>query len=126
RFTLVDAGVVDAPELGPLVLGVPGMARGAEGEDTILGAAFLLIAPRSAEGGIEAILVQGLFEALGLHHLRMQGRTAVEGIDAALDAVLVHMDDQIQAETLGRLVPEPDHFLELPRRVHMHQREWRL
>ena len=46
-FALVDAGVVDAPKFGPLVLGIPGMAGGAEGKDALLGAGFFLVAARA-------------------------------------------------------------------------------
>ena len=74
RFTLVDAGVVDAPKFGALVLGVPGMGGAAERKDAFLGAAFFLIAARAAEGGVELVLVQRLLQRLGLHHVGVDAR----------------------------------------------------
>ena len=43
--------------------------------------------------------------------------------DAPGQAVLVGVDDEIEAELLGALIAERDHLLELPRRVDVHQRE---
>src|SRR5262249_30641743 len=50
--------IVEVPQLGPLVLGVPAMARRTEGEDAFLGAALLLVPPRTAEGDIETVEVE--------------------------------------------------------------------
>ena len=61
-----------------------------------------------------------------IHHLGMQGRAAVERIDAARHAVLVDIFDEIQPQPFDGLVAELDHLLELPRRVDVHQGEWRL
>ncbi len=74
-FTLVDAGVVGAPQLRALVPGVPAMLRIAEREDAFLGAGLLLIAAGASERGIEAILAEGLFEAFGLHDFGVAGQT---------------------------------------------------
>src|SRR5690606_10948974 len=72
-LTLRLAGVVEAPEFGPLPLGVPAVARGAEGEDAFLRPALLLVAPRAAEGDVEAVEVERLLEPLGLPHVGVQG-----------------------------------------------------
>src|SRR6202034_4346142 len=55
-LALVRGGVVETPELGALILRVPAMLRRAKGEDSFLGAAFLLVAPRAAECGGEFII----------------------------------------------------------------------
>ena len=125
-FALANARIVKLPQFGPLVLRIPGMVLGAEGKDALLGAAFFLVAPRAAESRIEAIFVQRLFQAFGLHHLGMQRRAGIERIDAALHAVLIDMDDQIETQPLRRLVTERDHLPELPGGVDMQQRKWRL
>ena len=54
-FALVDLGVVEVPQLRPLVLGVPLAELVAEREDALLGPRFLLLAPRPAEGGVELV-----------------------------------------------------------------------
>ncbi len=58
-FAGVDAGVVEVPELGALVLGVPLAGSVAEGEDAFLGAGFFFVAAGSAEGGVEAVVRAG-------------------------------------------------------------------
>jgi hypothetical protein len=50
------------------------MGSGAEREDALLGAALFLVAARAAEGGVEAVFVERLLQALGLHHLGVQRR----------------------------------------------------
>jgi hypothetical protein len=56
--------------------------RAAEREDALLGARLLLVAPRAAEGGVEAVLVQRLLQALGLPQVGVDLRAVVEGVDA--------------------------------------------
>ena len=100
------AGVVEAPEFRALVLRVPAMVCGAEGEDALLGAALLLVAAGAAEGRVEPVLVHRLPQALGLHHLGVEVGAGGVGIDAALQAVLVDMDDEVEAELLRDQVAE--------------------
>ena len=54
-LALVLARVVQAPQLGALVLRVPAVLAAAEREDALLGAALLLVAARAAEGRVEAV-----------------------------------------------------------------------
>ena len=52
-LAFIDAAVVEVPEFGTLILGVP-LAEGvAEGVDTLLGARFLFVAACAAEGRVE-------------------------------------------------------------------------
>jgi hypothetical protein len=62
RFALVLARIVEVPKFGPLVLRVPAVAGIAKGEDALLGAGLFLIAPGTAEGRVETILVQRLLQ----------------------------------------------------------------
>ena len=55
-LALAHTCVVEAPQLGPLHARVPLAEVVAEGEDPLLGARALLVAPRTAEGGVEAVL----------------------------------------------------------------------
>src|SRR3546814_9640027 len=75
-------GVIEVPQLGPLLLGIPAVTCGAEGEDALLRPALLLVAPRAAEGDIEAVEVERLLQSLGLPHVGVQG-AMVERVDAA-------------------------------------------
>ena len=125
RLAAPVARVVEPPELGPLVLRVPAVLRRAEGEDPLLRARLLLVAPRPAEGGVEAVLVERLLEPLGLHHVGVHDRAAVERVDAARDAVLVHVHEEVDAVLLRHPGAEGVHLLELPRRVDVQERERR-
>src|SRR3546814_11661729 len=58
-LALVLPGVVELPQLRPLVLRVPAMVGRAKGEDALLGAALLLVAPSAAERRVETIFEIG-------------------------------------------------------------------
>src|SRR3546814_3323770 len=47
---LVLAGIVEVPQFRALVLGIPAVAGGAEGEDALLRPALFLVAAGAAEG----------------------------------------------------------------------------
>ena len=49
------AAVVEVPDLGPLVLGIPLAELVAEREHALLGAGLLLVAPAAAEQRVEAV-----------------------------------------------------------------------
>ena len=102
------------------------MAGGAEGEHTLLGAARFLVAPRAAEGRVEAVLVERLLQGLRLENVGVDGRGMIDRIDAALNPVLVDMHDEFEAELLRLLVAERDHVAEFPSRVDVEQGERRL
>ena len=60
-FALVDLGVVEVPQLGPLVLGIPAVELIAEGEDALLGPRLFFVAAGAAEGGVELYLLSACF-----------------------------------------------------------------
>ena len=120
------ARVVEVPQLGTLILGVPAMLRGAEGEDALLGARLLFVAPRAAERRVEAVFVQRLLQGLRLHDLRVDGRSVHEGVDAHLQPFAIDMHDQIHAHLRGHAIAEGVHVAEFPGGVHVHEREGRL
>src|SRR3546814_1996050 len=82
RLALVDPGVVEVPQFRTLVLGIPAMLLVTEAEDAFLGAGFLLVAARTADGRIEAPLVERLLQRLGLHHVGVYRGTVADGADA--------------------------------------------
>ena len=53
----------EVPQLRPLPLRVPDMRGVAEREHALLGARFLLVAPRAAERRIEAVAASACFSA---------------------------------------------------------------
>ena len=55
----MHARVVEVPRLGALAARIPLAPGVAEGEEALLGARFLLVAPRAAEEGVEAVLGHG-------------------------------------------------------------------
>src|SRR5579859_3719872 len=107
-LTLGLLGIVETPELGALILRVPAVIGRAEREDTLLGAALLLVAARAAEGRIEAVFVERLFQAFGLPQIGMQA-AMVERIDAARQGVRVLVDQQLHAAFLGHAVAQLVH-----------------
>src|SRR3546814_19408200 len=81
-LALVLPGVVELPQLRPLVLRVPAMVGRAKGEDALLGAALLLVAPSAAERRVETIFVKRLLQPFRLHPVGVQ-RAMIEGVDPA-------------------------------------------
>src|SRR6202040_3468700 len=65
RLALGFLGVVQPPKLRPLILRIPAMIGGAEREHALLGAAFLLVAPRAAECRIEMVQIERLLQSFG-------------------------------------------------------------
>jgi hypothetical protein len=117
--------VVEAPELGPLVAGVPAMVRRAEGEDPLLGPALFLVAPRAADRGVEAVGVERQLQRLRLHHVSVDLRSVRDGTDPLTETVFVHEHDELHAQRLHRGIAKLVHRPELPRRVDVEQREGR-
>ena len=119
----MDTGVVDIPQLGALVLGVPLVELVAEGEDTLFGTALFLVAAGATEGSVEFILVEGVEQGLRLHQVRVHLAAVGEGADAGLESLHVRLDDEVPAVLLGVFVAKLNHFLKLPLRIDVHQGE---
>src|SRR5207253_9116045 len=112
------------PQFRPLVARIPDMALRTERKDAFLGPALLFIAPGAAKCRIEAVKVECLFQRLGLHNVSMYRGTGCDRADAARNALLVDIHDEVCAEPLDRAVTELDHFAEFPGGVDMHQGKW--
>ena len=56
-LTRIQATVVEVPDLGSLVLGIPLAEAIAEAEEALLGAGFFLVAAGAADAAIEAELL---------------------------------------------------------------------
>src|SRR5262245_41721551 len=59
-FTLINSTIVETPQFGPLILGIPLAERVAERIHTLFRSGLFLIPPGSPEGRIEAALVEGV------------------------------------------------------------------
>src|SRR5581483_9591316 len=125
RLAAPVARVVEAPQLRALVLRVPAMLHGAEGEDPLLRARLLLVAAGTAERGVEPVLVERLLQSLRLHHVGVHHGTAVERVDAPRKALLVHVHEQVEPVLALHALAKRVHVLELPRRVDVQERERR-
>src|SRR3546814_17380808 len=86
-----------------------------EAEDAFLGAGFLLVAARTADGRIEAPLVERLLQRLGLHHVVVYRGTVADGADALGHALGVGVGPQLHPRFLRPAVADRDHQPELPR-----------
>jgi hypothetical protein len=100
------------------------VAGGAERKDALFGAALFLVPARTAEGRVESVMVERLFQPLRLPHIGVK-RAVIEGIDAARFRFGVAPNEQVHARRAGRLFPERIHVAKLPRRIDMEQRERR-
>ena len=89
----------------------------------LLGAALLLVAARTAEGGIEPVFLQGHEQRLRLHKVGMHLAAVREGPYALLVCLLVVLDDEIPVMLAGITVSELYHLAELPLGVYVHLRE---
>ena len=81
------AALVELPQLGPLALGVPLTEGVAERQHPFLGPRLVLVAAGPAEGGVEAVLVDGVEQRGGLQAVA-RGRRAGIGHAALVDRVL--------------------------------------
>ena len=95
----------------------------AERIDALFGARFLLVAPRTAEGGVETVLVQRLLQALGLHDVGMLGAAVHERVDAHRHPFRIFMHQQLEAVLFRGAIAELVHFAELPAGIDVQQRE---
>src|SRR3546814_13472351 len=98
-------------QLGPLLLGIPAVTCGAEGEDALLRPALLLVAPRAAEADIEAVEVERLLQSLGLPPVGVTG-AMVERVGAEclrIGLLIEHpVHPSLRGLPLPQVVPRPE------------------
>ena len=119
----VDAGVVEVPQFGALVLGVPLAVGVAEAEDALLGPGLLLVAARPAEQRVELELRDGVQQRGDLHPVAGIVLSGLLHDAPRSQGVLHRADDQRFPELGGALVAERDDFGEVVPGVHVHQGE---
>src|SRR4051794_15972757 len=121
-LALAVPAVVEAPQLRPLVPGIPLAELVAEAEHPLLGPGLLLVAAGAAEDGPELVLVDAAQEGDGLQPVAGRARVVL-GHPARVDVVLDAGHDQPQAVLLHGLVPELDDLVEVLAGVDVHDRE---
>src|SRR6476661_160144 len=117
----VDPAVVEVPDLGPLVLGVPLAEVVAEREDPLLRPGLVLVATGAAEDRGELVLVERLEQDRGLRPVA--GAVRRQRHPSVVDRLLHAGDDELQAQLLDALVTEGQHLLEVVPGVHVQHRE---
>lgn len=126
-FAGVVAGVEESPEFGALVFGVPDLVAVAEGEDAFFGAGTLFVAAGTAEGGVEAVELEGLDEGAGFEVFGALGAGPVFDVAAELfEGFFVFVDDEFGTEFFGEAVAVGVHLGELEGGVDVHQGEGEL
>ncbi len=121
-LALADAAVVEAPQLGPLRLGLPLAELVAQREDALLGACLLLVAPCAAEDRVELVLQDRVQQGRRLQAVAR--RVARLFLDAAVvDRLLDRGDDQPLAELLDAAIAEVENLGEVVAGVDVHDRE---
>ena len=118
----MQAGVVERPEFGALVFGVPLAEFVAEGEDALFGAGFFFVAPRATHQCAEAVLFDGFEQCDGLGGVAGVG-FAPQHHRAFGDGVFHAADDEPRAGFPGGLVAEGYDFGVVVAGVDVHQRE---
>ena len=94
----VVAAVVQVPQLGALVLRVPLTELVAEGEDPLLGPGLLLVAAGATEGGVEAVLLDGVEQRRGLQLVAAGAWAGLLDDPPGVDRLLHRGHDQADAE----------------------------
>ena len=120
-LALVEAAVVEAPQLGALHLGVPLAELVAVGVDALLGAGLLLVAPAATEGGGEAVLLEGVEQGADLE--AVAAGLAVVDDDAVGDGLLDAGHDQADAEPADPVVAAGEDLGEVVAGVDLEDRE---
>ena len=121
-LALADPRVVEAPQLGALALRVPLAELVAEGEDPLLGARLLLVAPRAADASIEAELGDRVEQRHRLVLVARRERVR-EHHPPGPDGVLERADDEPLVQLRRPAVAERDHLRVIVPRVDVKERE---
>ena len=118
-----DARVVEVPQLGPLAPRVPAAEVVAQRDHALLRARPLLVAPRAAEAGVEAVRLDRVQQRRGLQPVARGARPALLDHAPAVDRLLHRGDEQLLAQLRDAAVAELEHLREVVAGVDVQQRE---
>src|SRR6185312_4221560 len=122
-LALADPAVVEVPELRALGARVPLAEVVAEGEDPLLRARALLVAPRAADRGVEAVLEHRVEQRGRLQPVPGRARAGLVDHASLVDRLLDGRDHEPLTELRDPPVAELDRLGEVVARVDVHQRE---
>ena len=122
-LALADARVVEIPELGPLRARIPLAEVVAEGEDPLLRAAPLLVAPRPADRRVEAVLLDRVEQRRRLQPVARRARAGLLDDAPLVDRLLHRRDHEALAELGDAAVAVLDRLREVVPGVDVHDRE---
>ena len=120
-LALVQATVVEVPELGALVLRVPLAELVPVGVDALLGAGLLLVATTTAKGGREAVLLDGVEQRPDLEPVA-RGLAIVDD-DPVGDGIVDAGNDDGDAQPVNPIVTGLEHLGEVQAGVDLQHRE---
>src|SRR5262249_37082408 len=126
RLAGIDPRIVEVPQFRPLILRIPLTECVTEGEEPLLGARLLLVAPRPTDGGVEAIVAKTSKENLRFEEPATLLRAQNEWIRSRGDSRLVAPHEEVGADLLHVTVAKLVHLRELKARVHVHERKGNL
>jgi len=103
------------------------MARVAETEHALLGAALFLVAAGTADGGIVTARIERLTQTLGLHHVGVYAGAVADRADALRQPERIDVDLQLDAVARRHRIAKRVHLAEFPAGVDVQQRDrrWR-
>ena len=122
-LALVDASVIDIPQLRTLQFWIPFSKVVADRKDAFLGTGLFLIAPGAADAGIEFELGDGIQERVCLQPVAAGEFTARLGKPTLTDGILHFSHDEFCTNLPGQCVPVVKGFLEIVTGVDMYQWE---
>ena len=123
-LTLSVAAVVEAPQLGALVLRIPLAELVAEAEDPLLRPGLLLVAPGAAEHGVEAVVLDRVEQrrrsaaGCGTRPGPVSSTTRPASIDSCTDATINRAPSSATRRSRNSM-----HLVEVVAGVDVHQRE---
>ena len=123
RFVELFLTVVDVPQFGTLVLGVPLSEGVAVRKEALLGACFFLVAACATDGGFEAQFLERVEQRHGLEPVAAGIRSGFFDDTSLVDGILDVAHDQACADLLHELVAVADRFVEVVSGVDVQQRK---
>ena len=117
----IEPAVVEVPDLGALVLGIPLAEAVAEAEESFLGPRLLLVASCTSDAAVEAELLDGSQKDGDLELVAADLAGSLDG-GSFLKGLVDRANDELGVEFLGAPVAELDEFGKLVAGRHIEER----
>ncbi len=122
-LTRLVPAVVQAPQFGPLALGIPLSELVPEAVDPLLGSGLLLVAAGAAEQGVKPVVLDGVEQHSGLEPIAGGPGTGLLHRLSGVDGVLDRGHHQPEPVSFHHAVPELDDLGEVVPGVDVHDGE---